>query len=83
MVPHFWHEWFRRHACRACDYSHVCKGGDKHFTEREGGGQTFSVVADGGHDDVDNEKEEDVSEANTLASKASKLSAGAGILRGP
>ena len=36
-----------------------------------------------GGDDVDGKKEEDVSEANTLASEASKLSAGARILRGP
>ena len=44
-------------------------------------GQTFSVGGDGG-DDVDGDKEEDVSEANTLASEASKLSAGARISRG-
>ena len=44
---------------------------------------TFSVGGAGG-DNVDGKKEEeDVSEANTLASKASKLSAGARILRGP
>ena len=49
----------------------------------EGGGQTFFVGGDGGDDDVDGEKEEDVSKANTFASKASKLSAGARILRGP
>ena len=46
----------------------------------EGGGQTFFVGGDGGDDDVDGEKEEDVREGNTLASK---LSAGARILRGP
>ena len=60
-------------------------GGTNIFRQR--GGQTFlkmfSVVCDGGDDDIDDEKEEDVSEANTLASKASKLSAGARILRGP
>ena len=56
-------------------------GGTNIFTR--GGGQTFSVGGDGGDDDVDGEKEEDVSKANTLASKASKLSAGARILRGP
>ena len=54
-------------------------GGDI-FTQG-GEGQTFSVGGDGG-DDVDG-KDEDVSEANTLASEASKLSTGARILRGP
>ena len=39
-----------------------------------GGGQTFSVVGD-------DENEEDVSKANILASEASKLFAGARILR--
>ena len=53
-------------------------GGGKHFYNR-GGGQTFSVGGDGVDDEVDGE-EEDVSEANTLASK---LSAEARILRGP
>ena len=44
-----------------------------------GGGQTFSVGVDGGDDNVDGEKEEDVSEANTQAREASMLSAGARI----
>ena len=61
-------------------------GGDKHFShtgrDKQGGG-TFSVGGVGGKDDVDGAKEEDVSEANTLASEASNLSAGARILRGP
>ena len=57
------------------------KGGGKHFcTER--GGQTFYVKDVGGDDDVDGE-EEDVSEANILVSKASRLFAGARIFRGP
>ena len=56
--------------------------GDKHFYTR-GGGQTFSVGSDGGNDDVDGEEEEDVSEANIFVSKASKLSTGARIFRGP
>ena len=51
------------------------KGVDKLFYT-EWGGQTFSVGVDGGYDNVDGEKEEDVSEA-------SMLSAGARILRGP
>ena len=46
------------------------------------GGQTFYVKDVGSDDDVDGE-EEDVSEANILVSKASKLSAGARIFRGP
>ena len=53
----------------------------KHLLDT-GGGQTFSVGGYGGYD-VDGKKEEDVSKANTLASEASKLSAGARILRGP
>ena len=41
--------------------------------------------SDGCNNDVDGEeeKEEDVSEANILVSEASKLSAGARIFRGP
>ena len=43
-----------------------------------------SYVKDVWGDDVDGEEEvEDVSEANNLSSKTSKLSAGARILRGP
>ena len=58
------------------------EGGDKHFYTYGGG--TFSVGSDGGNNDVDGEEEEeDVSEANILVSEASKLSAGARILRGP
>ena len=49
------------------------------FFTLSGGGQTFSVGVDGGDDNVDGEKEEDVSEANTQASEASMLSAGARI----
>ena len=56
--------------------------GDKHFYTKVGG-QTFSVEGGGDNYDVDGEDEEDVSEANIHASKASKLSAGARILRGP
>ena len=51
------------------------KGVDKLFYT-EWGVQTFSVGVDGGDDNVDGEKEEDVSEANT---QASMLSAGARI----
>ena len=57
------------------------RGGTNIFTLR-GGGQTFYVKDVGGDDDVDGE-EEDVSEANILASEASKLSAGARIFKGP
>ena len=49
-------------------------GGQTIFTHRWG--QTFFVGGDGGDDDVDCEKDEDVSEA-------SKLSAVATFLRGP
>ena len=49
------------------------------YTER--GGQTFYVKDVGDDDDVDGE--ENVSEANTLVSVASKLSAGARIFGGP
>ena len=45
------------------------------------GRQTFFVGGSGGYDDVDEEIE--VSKANFLVSEASKLSAGARILRGP
>ena len=45
-----------------------------------GWGQTFYVGGGGGHDD---DEEMDVSEANILMSKASKLSAGARIFRDP
>ena len=44
------------------------------------GGQTFYVRGGGAYDDVD--EEVDVSEANFLVSKASKLSTGARILMG-
>ena len=54
------------------------KGVDKLFYT-EWGGQTLSVGVYGGDDNVDGEKEEDVSEANTQASEASMLSAGARI----
>ena len=53
------------------------KGGTNIFTQ---GGGTFSVVGDGGDNDVYGE--EVVSETNILASKQSKLSAGVRILRG-
>ena len=42
---------------------------------------TFYVGGGGGYDDVDEEM--DLSEANIPASEASRLSAGARILRGP
>ena len=67
--------------------------GDKHFLHTGGAGgtnklfvpwgQTFSVEDGGDNYDVYGEDERDVSEANIFASKASKLSAGARILRGP
>ena len=66
-------------------------GGDKHLTHKGGrtflhdwGGINIFIGSGGGGDkyDVDGEEEEDVSEANILASKASKLSAGVRILRG-
>ena len=66
-------------------------GGDKHFyTQGEGtnifthrwGGQIFSIGNVAGKDDVGGE-EEDVSKANSFVREASKLSAGARILRGP
>ena len=57
--------------------------GDKLFYTKVGGGQTFSVEGGGDNYDVDGEDEEDVSEANILASVASPHSAGARILRGP
>ena len=53
------------------------------FLYHSGGGQTFSVEGGGDNYDVYGEDERDVSEANILASEASKLSAGARILRGP
>ena len=75
------------------------RGGDKHFSHtggrggqtfftQRGGGQTFFVGGGGGYDDVDEEIDMNeasflVSEGNIFVSKASKLSAGARILRGP
>ena len=54
------------------------------------GGQTFYVGGSGGYNDVDIDKEIDMSEANINVSKVnihvskvSKFSAGARILRGP
>ena len=54
----------------------------------KGGGQTFFVGGGGAYDDVDEEMDVSkgnflVSEANIYMSKASKLSAGARISRGP
>ena len=47
-------------------------------------GGTKKIIGRGSaNDDVDGGKEEDVSVANILASEASRLSAGARILRGP
>ena len=46
-------------------------------------GQTIFVEGGGGYDDDDDDEEMDVSEANIVVSEASKLSAGARILRGP
>ena len=69
--------------------SYTQEGGDKHFYIK-GGGQTFFVGRRGAYDDVDEEDETVVSEANFLGSganifvsEASKLSAGARIFRGP
>ena len=63
-------------------------GGGKHFYTWRGqtffhqwGRQTSYVVDGGGDDVVDGEERDVVLEANTLASEASKLSAGARILR--
>ena len=57
------------------------KGWTNIFLHRGGGGQTFHVGgSSGGYDDVDVDKEMDVSEANFLVNNTSKLSAGAGIL---
>ena len=55
---------------------------------RGGGGQTFFVGGSGAYDAVNeemvvSEANYPVSEANIFVSKASKLSAGARILRGP
>jgi len=54
--------------------------GDKHFCIERGGTNIF-VGGGGSYDDVD--EEIDVSEANVFVSKASKLSAGDRIFRGP
>ena len=58
--------------------------GGQTFLHREGG-QTFFVGGGGGHDDVDEEMDVSflVSEANIFVSEASKLSAGARIVRAP
>ena len=65
------------------------RGGET-FLHRVGGRQTFFVGGSGAYDDVDEEEEMVVSEANFLGSgannfvsEASKLSAGARIFRGP
>ena len=47
-----------------------------------GGGQTF-LHTWGDNNDVDGKMEEDVSEANILANKASKLSKGARVVTDP
>ena len=52
------------------------------LTGRGGGGNIFTHKGGKDNNDVQSE-EEDVSKANILASKASKISAGARILRGP
>ena len=54
--------------------------GDKHFCIK-GGDKIFFVGGGGAYDDVDEEM--DVREADIFVSKASKLSAGARIFRGP
>ena len=54
------------------------RGGQTFLTHRRGSGKTCFVGGGGGFDDV--EEEIDVSEANILVSRASKLSAGARIL---
>ena len=55
--------------------------GDKNFTHKRGEKQFYTGSS--GINDVSGEKEEDVCEANILASEARKLSAGARILKGP
>ena len=65
------------------------RGGDKQFSHTGGrGGQTFLFEVGGAFDDVDEEMVLSVakfyvSEAYMFVSKASKLSAGARIFRGP
>ena len=62
--------------------------GGRKILHREGGRQTFFVGGSGGYDDVDEEIDVSeasflMSEANIFVSEASKLSAGARILKGP
>ena len=80
---------FLTHRRGGTNISHTQEGGgDKHFSHWVGTnsftlkeGQTFYVGGRGAYDDVD--EGVDVSKANNLVNKASKLSAGAGIFRGP
>ena len=69
-------------------------GGRNPFSHTKGGTNIFTYIHTRGRDklfykgvsgnnNIDGEKEEDVSEANILVSETSKLSAGARILRGP
>ena len=62
---------------------HFCLflGGQTFLIEREGG-QTFFGIG-GGDDDVDGGEEEDVSDENIFVGEANKLSAGAGVFKGP
>ena len=63
-------------------------GGQTFVVHRREGGQTFYVGGSGGYDDVDGEMDISkpnflVSEVNIFVRKASKLSPGARIFRGP
>ena len=55
-------------------FSHAWE--DKHVYKQEGGDKHFQTCGSG-NNEVNGQEEEDVSEANILASKARKLSAGA------
>ena len=67
------------HTNRGGKYFYI-HGGRKFVRTRGGDKQFYTDIS--GNNDVCGEKEEDVSEANILASKARKLSAGARILKG-
>ena len=77
---------------RGTNNYHMQERGTNIFNTQEGrreggqtilhqGGHTFYVGGNGGYDDVDEKM--DLSEANILVSKVNKVSAGAGICRGP
>ena len=64
------------------------RGGQTFVVHRREGGQTFYVGGSGGYDDVDGEMDISkpnflVREVNIFVRKASKLSPGARIFRGP